>query len=78
MTRQQIIDSARQLPREEQLDLAMELWELVGPRDDELPLTAEQRAELDRRLDAYRADPSEARPWDEVRSDLLKKLHDAR
>ncbi|HEV7766781.1 MAG TPA: addiction module protein [Thermoanaerobaculia bacterium] len=29
------------------------------------------RAELDRRLAAYHADPASARPWDEIKSELF-------
>ncbi|HEY0370505.1 MAG TPA: addiction module protein [Thermoanaerobaculia bacterium] len=35
------------------------------------PLSEEVREELDRRLAAYYADPSSARPWDEVKAELF-------
>ena len=35
-----------------------------------LPLTGAERAELDRRLDAYKTDPATAVPWPEVRAAL--------
>ena len=38
------------------------------------PLTAEQRAELDRRLDAYEADGNPGRPAEDVIEDIKKKL----
>jgi len=37
---------------------------------DAVPLTDEQRAELDRRLARYEQDPTSASPWDEVRKRL--------
>ena len=41
------------LTTEERLQLIEELWESLGPEEREgLPLTSEQQAELDRRLDA--------------------------
>lgn len=40
------------LSRDQRLDLIEELWESLTPgQRDDLPLTDEQRAELDRRLD---------------------------
>jgi putative addiction module component (TIGR02574 family) len=42
-----------------------DLSELLEPLPDDLC------DELDRRLAAYRADPSTARPWAEVRAELL-------
>jgi putative addiction module component (TIGR02574 family) len=40
------------LTRDEQLDLLDELWDRLSRHADASPLTAEQEAELDRRLDA--------------------------
>ena len=78
MTKQQIIDSARQLSRPEQVDLAMELWDLVGPSADEISLTPEQQAELDRRIQSFQATPSDTRPWEEVRLEILRELDEKR
>ena len=47
-----------------------ELWESIVSEPDALPLTDDQRAELDRRLAKYEADPDAAAPWDEVRARL--------
>ena len=40
------------LTAEERLELIEDLWESLGDERDNIPLTAEQREELDRRLDA--------------------------
>ena len=76
MTKQQIIESAKKLPREDQVDLAMEFWEIVGPTDEELPLTDELKAELDRRIEAFERNPSDARPWEEVREEILREFNE--
>jgi len=39
------------LTRDERLELIEELWESLSREGDPLPLTEEQEAELDRRLD---------------------------
>jgi putative addiction module component (TIGR02574 family) len=50
------------------------LWDSLtaAEREAEFDLTAEQRAELDRRLAEHIADPTSAIPWDEVRRTLLR------
>ena len=44
------------LPVEERIKLVEELWDSIAADQKALPLTDEQKAELDRRLDAYEAD----------------------
>ena len=55
----------RDLPVDERIRLVEELWDSIAADQEALPLTDEQRAELDRRLDAYEADatpPNECPP----------------
>jgi putative addiction module component (TIGR02574 family) len=58
------------LTPEEQLDLLERLWERLSQAPDSVPVTGEQRSELDRRFQAFDADMAEGRtlgiPWDEV------------
>ena len=44
------------LPVDERIKLVEELWDSIASDQKALPLTDEQKAELDRRLDAYEAD----------------------
>jgi putative addiction module component (TIGR02574 family) len=59
------IDLAR-MSRSEQLELLDELWGLLGRDPDAFPLTAEQTAELDRRIDEMDAGKTPSLTWDEV------------
>jgi putative addiction module component (TIGR02574 family) len=61
------------LPASDRADLAMALWESLteGQRDAELELSAEFRAELDRRWTEHVENPASAVPWSEVRRKLL-------
>ena len=65
------------LSPEEQLNLLGELWDRLSLRPSNVPLTPEQRDELDRRLDDLeeniRAGRSLGRPWSEVREQLSPK-----
>jgi putative addiction module component (TIGR02574 family) len=60
----------------ERLELAQDLWDSVDPASDAsvLPVTEEQKAELDRRLDELDAVPSSGAPWPDVRKRVLDQL----
>lgn len=63
-------EAALQLSREERLRLIEKLWESLTDEEDEqleLHVPAEVRAELDRRLAAYRENPDDTLSWDEVK-----------
>jgi putative addiction module component (TIGR02574 family) len=62
----------------ERLQLAQDLWDSVDSAADidVLPLTEEQRAELDHRLDDLKANPDEGSPWPDVKKRVLDKLKD--
>lgn len=57
------IDVSQMTP-DERLDLIGELWDSLTPED--VPLSAEQRAELHRRLERLDAEGSQGSPWSEV------------
>ena len=67
------LDQFRQLPVAERLQLVEDLWDTIADEapDDALPLSPELAAELDRRLAEHAANPRAARPWTEIRADLL-------
>lgn len=60
------------LSASEKILLAEELWESVRVEADVSPLGDEQKAELDRRLEAYELDPHQGDSWDMVKARLLK------
>ncbi len=60
----------------ERLELIEELWDSIAadPHGGDLvPMTHEERALLDARLEEHRTDPGAARRWFEVRGDILKR-----
>lgn len=65
-----------QLSVAERIELVEELWDSIAAdaeRDEQvLPLSEEQKTELDRRIAAHRADPSRVIPWEQVREELLR------
>jgi putative addiction module component (TIGR02574 family) len=59
---------------DERLQLVEEIWDSIAATPEELPLTDAQRAELDRRLDAYEIYPRAGSTWEEVRARLKSRL----
>ncbi len=54
---------------EEKLALAQQLWDSVATDLESQPLTAAQRAELERRVAAADANPAQGVPWEVVRAE---------
>jgi putative addiction module component (TIGR02574 family) len=64
----------KQLPVEDRIRIVEDLWDSIASDQKALPLTSEQVAELDRRLDAYETDGSLGRPAADCISELRKRL----
>lgn len=75
MAKNPLFDYSKLSPGE-RLELAQDLWDSVDPASDAsvLPVTDDQKAELDRRLDELDAAPSAGAPWPEVRKRVLHQL----
>jgi len=69
-----MIGDLRALPIAERIRLVEDLWDSIAADQAALPLTDEQRAELDRRLDAYESDGIKGRVACEVIADIRKRL----
>lgn len=61
-----------QLSVAERIQLVEDIWDSIAVAPDELPLTAAQEKELDRRLAAYTQNPNEGMLWDEFKQTLGK------
>ena len=64
----------RKLPIEERIKLVEDLWDSIAADQQALPLTPEQRAELDRRLDAFEADKNRGQLVDEAIAEIRRQL----
>jgi len=64
----------QQLPVEERIRLVEDLWDSIAADQQALRLTAEQKAELDRRLDAYEIDKNRGRLAADAVADIRRKL----
>ncbi len=67
------LDELLKLPAAERVEIALALWDSLedGELDALVPLTEDQKAELDRRLVEHEQNPGSAIPWEQVRRDLL-------
>ncbi len=64
----------RALPIDERIQLVEDIWDSIAADQTALPMTDEQRAELDLRLDAYESDKIKGRKASEVIADIKKQL----
>lgn len=62
------------LPVEDRIRIVEDLWDSIAHDQKALPLTADQKAELDRRLIAIQADGDLGRLASEVISDIRNRL----
>ncbi len=58
----------------ERIQLVEDIWDTITDAPDEVPLTDEKKAELDRRLEAHQRNPDEAVPGETV----LKRIRSRR
>ena len=49
----------------------LELWDDLAAHPTEVPVSREQIAELDRRMEAYRRDPSQVTSWEAIQQRIL-------
>lgn len=66
--------SLKNLPVDERIRLVEDLWDSIASDQRSIPLSSAQKAELDKRLDAYEVTEHPGRPADEVVSEIRKKL----
>jgi putative addiction module component (TIGR02574 family) len=69
-----MIERLRELPIEERIRLVQELWDSIAQDREELSVSEEQKALLDRRLDAYEADGIKGRKAEDVIADIRNRL----
>lgn len=69
-----LLDEARQLNVEDQLELVEALWDEIAKRNAAPPLTAAQKAELDRRVADHEAHPDDVVSWNEVKASARDRI----
>jgi len=57
----------------ERIRLVTEIWDSIAEFPDEIELTPSTRKLLDKRLAAYRENPDQGSPWQEVKRRLISR-----
>jgi putative addiction module component (TIGR02574 family) len=66
------LDEVLQLPVPERIRIVEAIWDSIAETPEALELSDEQKAELDRRLEALEKDPGDGSPWAEVRDRIWR------
>lgn len=66
-----LLEKARKLSPRDRLELIAALWDTLSEED--IPVTAEERALLDARLADLEANPGDQSPWPEVKARLEQR-----
>ena len=61
----------KELPSSQKLLLVSELWDDLAAHPEQVPVTREQMAEIDRRMEAYRKDPTQVTTWEAIKARIL-------
>lgn len=68
------IDDYKTLSVAERIQLVEDIWDSIATEAPGLlQLSEAEKEELDRRVEAHRADPSTAIPWEQVREKLFQR-----
>lgn len=68
--KQLTLDDVLQLPVPERIRVVEAIWDSIADNPDAVELSDEQKAELDRRLEAFEKTPEEGSSWTEVQARL--------
>ena len=66
-----LTEEAKKLSIPERIALVEEIWDSIAEDNGCFELTQAQKQELDRRLESFRANPSQGRTWEEIKRDFL-------
>lgn len=63
-----------QLPREQRIALALDIWDTIAAESGKPMLSEGQRQELERRIAEDDANPDNVVPWAQVKAQTLSRL----
>jgi putative addiction module component (TIGR02574 family) len=68
-----VLHEVESWPVDDRIWLVQEVWDQLVDQGSEPDLTEAQSIEIDRRLAAYKADPENVVPWEEVKAQALAR-----
>jgi len=66
------VDEILELPVTERIRLVELIWDSIAAVPEAVPVSDELKAELDRRLAEFEANPEAGIPWEEVRERIVQ------
>ena len=66
-----LTEQAKKLSIAERIILVEEIWDSIAQDNGCFELSESQKKELDRRLETFRANPSQGRTWEEIKREFL-------
>jgi putative addiction module component (TIGR02574 family) len=71
--KQAVWDAVQTWSQDDQLDFVMRLWDHIVDNGWQPEMTDELKAELDRRMAAYEADPTNVFTWEQVLAHIRRQ-----
>jgi len=68
----ELTEQAKKLSIPDRILLVEEIWDTIAEENEAFELTEAQKRELDRRLEAARANPGQGRTWNEIKAEFMK------
>ena len=68
------LDEILRLPVEERIDLVERIWDSIAADADAVPVTPEQREELQRRLEEHQRNPDDVVDWSDAEERIRSRL----
>ncbi len=66
------IDEIKKLSLAEKILIVEEIWDNILKNEEYPELTEAQATELNKRIDAYHANPKRGRTWDEIKNNFWR------
>jgi putative addiction module component (TIGR02574 family) len=66
-----LTEEVKKLSIPERIALVEEIWDSIAEDNGCFELTEAQKQELDRRIESFRANPSQGRTWEEIKNEVL-------
>ena len=57
----------------ERIQMVEDIWDSIATVPESVPLSEDQKRELDRRLEAYHQNPDAGSPWSEVKERIRNR-----
>ena len=68
-----ILEQAIKLPIPDRIKLVEDIWDSIAAEPEEIELTSEQAAELQRRIDYNERYPGDTIPWEVIKAEALAR-----